>query len=409
MEEDIPPKQEQISPDPTDSEPTSANQAPSNQRASGQNASEPIASPEDQTPPKTEQTRTFPCPDCGADLHYDAAKGVLLCGYCGREQPIETPERWAAEEHESFDTEQATRKWEGQRQISCDSCGGSWVVPATDAASVCPFCGRAHVSEVDADMLPPDAVLPFAVDAKGASERFKTWLHKRIMAPRALRAQAAAGNWRGVYYPYWTYDADTVTNYEADAGHYYYVTVERTRVVDGKTETYTEQERRTRWERTSGRVSRFFDDVLVRAVQLTEKAAAPEQFDLRALKPYLPEFLSGFLARRYDVGLREGYEQARRIMDRQIHSDIVRDVSADEVNVLAAHTDVLKSSFKQILLPLWGNRYTYRAKEYAVWVNGQTGKVSGKAPVSPWKVLLCVVAGLAVIALVVWLAPQVME
>jgi len=183
--------------------------------------------------------------------------------------------------------------------------------------------------------------------------------------------------------------------------------VTRTRTVDGKTETYTAQERRTRWTRVSGQVFRFFKNVLVRAVKLTEKAATPENFDLSALKPYLPEFLSGFLARRYEIALEEGYQQAGEIMQRQIREDIVRDVRADEVRVLGVKTDVRSRSYKHILLPLWGNHYTYRGKEYDVWVNGQNGRVSGKAPLSPWKVATAVLLGIAACVALVYLLTNV--
>lgn len=368
------------------------------ERPSPFQAKQPLDAPKPPDQPVSEQTNTFKCDTCGADLKFDAGKGVLRCEYCGTEQAIETPTDWEAEEHTSFDEEVIARVWEGKRQIACDSCGGAWVLDATEAASQCPFCGRAHVNALDATMVPPDALIPFAIDLKQAESRFKTWVSKRRMSPKALRTEAFAGHWRGVYFPYWTYDTDTATQYIADAGHYYYTSEFRTRVVNGKTETYTVQVRHTRWDRVSGQVARFFDDVLIRAVKLTEKAAAPENFNLKGLKPYLPQYLSGFLARRYEIGLKDGYEQARKLMNEQIRRDIVSDVSADEVRICNAHTNVLKQSYKHILLPLWGNHYTYRGKQYDVWINGQTGQVSGKAPLSPWKVALAVLLGIAAAA-----------
>ena len=354
---------------------------------------------------QAEQTHTFPCPSCGSDMRYDPAKSMLACEHCGAEQPMELPEEWQAEELTSFEDEKNARAWEGTRQVACESCGASWVLDATAAASACPFCGRAHVNALDTDMVTPGGVIPFAVNKKQAESKFKEWVRKRRFSPRALREEAFSGHWRGIYFPYWTFDADTATRYTANAGHYYYVPVTRTRTVDGKTETYTTQERRTRWSRVSGQVSRFFDDILIRAVKLVEKAATPDNFDLSALKPYLPEFLSGFLARRYEIGLEEGYQQAGEVMKRQIREDIERDVGADEVRVLSVNTEVRSRSYKHILLPLWGNHYTYRGKEYDVWVNGQNGRVSGKAPLSPWKVALAVLLGIGIcVALVLALS-----
>lgn len=48
--------------------------------------------------------------------------------------------------------------------------------------------------------------------------------------------------------------------------------------------------------------------------------------------------------------------------------------------------------FKHILLPVWLSSYTYRGKIYRFMVNGETGRVAGKAPVSPLKVLLACLA-----------------
>lgn len=338
-------------------------------------------------------------------MRFSASEGMLVCEHCGCRNAIQTPEGWAAEdqEHALSDDAVSRRKWQGKHSVACDSCGGSWVLDATQAATECPYCGRAHVAEQDADMIQPDAVLPFAITHKDAESRFGQWLRKRYFAPGSLRREAFTKRWRGIYYPYWTYDASTHTNYQANAGTYYYVQETRTRTVDGKQETYTESVRHTRWNRVSGSVSRDFDDVLVRAALLTEKAAAPEDFQLKDLKPYRPEYLSGLMARRYEIGVKEGFSRAREIIDRQIHTDIVDDVAADEVNVLHTDTDVTGVTFKHVLLPLWGNHYLYRGKEYDVWVNGQTGKVSGKAPLSFWKVALCVGAGLAVLGGILYL------
>ncbi len=65
--------------------------------------------------------------------------------------------------------------------------------------------------------------------------------------------------------------------------------------------------------------------------------------------------------------------------------------------------------FKHILLPVWLSSYTYRGKIYRFMVNGETGRVAGKAPVSPLKVLLaCLLAAgaVALIALLVYFLRQ---
>ena len=48
---------------------------------------------------------------------------------------------------------------------------------------------------------------------------------------------------------------------------------------------------------------------------------------------------------------------------------------------------------------VWMSSYTYRGKIYHFMVNGETGKVAGKAPVSPAKVAAAILIGAAALVL----------
>ena len=72
-----------------------------------------------------------------------------------------------------------------------------------------------------------------------------------------MKSKALVDRVRGVYIPYWTFDARSVCPWEAEAGHYYYTT-EMYR--DSKGHMQTRQVRHVRWEPASGVVERFFDD-----------------------------------------------------------------------------------------------------------------------------------------------------
>ena len=49
-----------------------------------------------------------------------------------------------------------------------------------------------------------------------------------------------------------------------------------------------------------------------------------------------------------------------------------------------------KVTYKYLLVPVWMSSFKYKDKLYQFVVNGQTGKVGGKAPTSVWKVLLAI-------------------
>ena len=84
---------------------------------------------------------------------------------------------------------------------------------------------------------------------------------------------------------------------------------------------------RTRWTCVSGEVQHFFDDVLVCASKSMpdELVATLEPWDLPALVPYGDEYLSGFVAESYQIGLADGFERAKAIMDPPIRQSVNRD------------------------------------------------------------------------------------
>jgi hypothetical protein len=51
-------------------------------------------------------------------------------------------------------------------------------------------------------------------------------------------------------------------------------------------------------------------------------------------------------------------------------------------------------TFKYVLLPLWIGTYHYQGKPYRVFVNGQTGKVSGEKPRDMLKTILIITSAI---------------
>jgi hypothetical protein len=164
----------------------------------------------------------------------------------------------------------------------------------------------------------------------------------------------------------------------------------------------TRQVRKISWRFVSGDYSEFFNDVLINASKQVDDNLMKklEPFNLNELLQYKPEFLSGFLAERYSVSLGEGWGKASQIIDGEIRQGIVRQIAADEVRNLNTNTSHYDVKYKHILLPIWISAYTYRGKVFHYMVNGQTGEVQGKSPVSPLKVCLTILGALAAIALV---------
>ena len=341
----------------------------------------------------------FPCAQCGADYRFAPGEGALQCDHCGHRQQIAPPGPWSGALKElDFNAALAQNlpasETEVTRVSNCNSCGAQVEFDPAVQALECPFCASPLVADTGTHRhIKPRAVLPFVLDEQAARKAMNDWLGKLWFAPNGLQDYARKGRrMTGVYVPYWTYDADTATQYRGQRGDIHYVTV---RGRDGKPRL----EQRIRWRRASGRVTRFFDDILILASRSLPKhftdRLAP--WDLRQLAPYRAEFLSGFRAEGYQVALDEGFEEAKAIMEDQIRADIRRDIGGDMQRIEQMTLRIQDVTFKHILLPIWVAAYRYRGQSYRFVVNGQTGRVQGERPYSWIKIAIAVLLAAIVI------------
>jgi DNA-directed RNA polymerase subunit RPC12/RpoP len=350
---------------------------------------------------RSQTDQRYSCTECGAKLVFSPGTTEITCTHCGHQQGIDTaadPET-AHVEHDFRDMLsrlQTGAAMEETKVLTCPSCGAQTDFPEGTQAAACPFCDTPFVTDTGTHRhIKPAGVVPFQLDertARAYSFRPLGANHRppshEIIRPRAGRAMT------GIYVPYWTFDADTSTDYTGQRGDAYYET--RTVTRNGRTET--ERVRKIRWRSVSGHVRRFFDDILVLASRGLPKSHtdALEPWDLKALVTYQPQFLSGFAAEGYQVELPQGFAEAESIMARQIERDIRSDIGGDEQRIGRVDTDTRDVTFKHILLPVWLAAYKYNGRTFRFVVNGQTGKVQGERPWSVIKITLAVIAALIV-------------
>lgn len=342
----------------------------------------------------------FPCENCGALLKFKPGTDSIACEYCGHENRIaesdETIEEIPFERALSADA--ASQETHEVQTVKCGSCAAEFTFEAGVTSDECPFCGSQIVLDPTTHtLLKPKSLLPFSIDSKEARRHFRKWVASRWFAPNKFKEYARADHgFTGMYVPYWTYDSETDSQYKGMRGKYYYVT--RTTYVNGKPQVRTE--RRIRWTPAAGRVSRFFDDVLILAdtklpYKYTEKL---EPWDLDNLVGYDQRYLSGFRSETYGVDVATGFDRAKQKMDKVIRADVRADIGGDVQRIThlrTAHSDV---TYKHVLLPVWLAAYRYQQKPYNIVINGRTGEVQGQRPWS-WIKITAAVLGV-VLALV---------
>lgn len=345
---------------------------------------------------KTMEQTDRKCPQCGATMDFDPATGGLFCPFCEYREEIKAENDLGQQKAEELDLDSAEHTencdWGvSKKTVTCKSCGAVTVYDALEVSNECPYCGSNQVMEAnDVNTMAPGGVVPFKISLKEAGEKFTKWLAGKWFAPKAAKMNAKADAFNGVYLPYWTFDTNTDSTYTAEYG------------IDKTVGEGDEQKTITKWYRTRGNYEEFVDDELICATSSHNTAIlkSVEPYNTEDNKAYKPEYLAGFAAERYSLGLKEAWEKAKALIfsriENNIHSKIIRENHADRVRNLVVNTRLSNITYKYLLLPIWLSAFNYNGKVYQFMVNGQTGKVGGNYPVSPWRVLLAILIAVAI-------------
>lgn len=339
----------------------------------------------------------YKCPACGAPMEFDSTSQKMKCPYCETTMSVEeytemvkkeTIDAAADEQSEEAKidvtiehNEEDFQYWDasetaGMRVFGCESCGGEIIASETLGATTCPYCGNNVVMKGQfAGDLKPKYVLPFKKDKKQAKEAYYNHLQNKFFLPKIFKDANHIDEIKGVYVPFWLYDATA-------SGEAVY---SATRVHSRKTETLTTITTYTttdyfqlnrsglaKYVKVPADASTKMDDDLMDSV---------EPFDFNDLVPFTPAYLAGYLAERYDVSKEECLERAKQRMRKST------DTKFDEttggyatVTPVSKNIRINASEISYVLLPVWILNTTWEGQHFIFAMNGQTGKIVGDLP-----------------------------
>jgi len=281
-------------------------------------------------------------------------------------------------------------------RASCRSCGAEILFESLQRTARCPYCDSPSV--VDRPETPdrPDPVfgLGFAVTHEEATRRMRRWIRGRKMGPFGLKDRAAE-KVKGIYLPTYLYSATAYTTYAASIAEHY---------------KGDDRERKTEYRDLDGRHATYVADILVTASRgiPNDEIEGIEPFDLGALVRYTPALVSGWIAEEPSRTQEECRDLARQEATAHVAELLRGFLPGDGVRGLRHQTALEDESVDLTLAPVWvfAIRYDDEKPPIRVLVNGQTGKVFGKVPLSWAKVGLIAAGILTLIGLarlLVWL------
>ena len=326
------------------------------------------------------------CSNCGGTIgvKYDPESLNLTCPFCGQVSRLPQPGTVPVVQEVDFNSalQRASVNWgHVKKLIVCSNCGGQTLYDAEQVTGACPFCGSTSVTPAaeNPQIMAPQSVIPFSISREMAHQCFSDLMHRKHCLRRGV-ADSKLENIIGIYIPFWTFDALTVSYFTA----YYYV---------GKIKNYF-----------SGTLNQNFDDMIIFA---SDKFHNPftskvQGYDFSKAVPYSPEYLAGIPAERYTIGLNEAWERSKSQMPDKIKRAIQKRYGFFSF-IDSLVTNYYNVRFRYLLVPMYFASYRYKKHRYPVVINGQTGKTFCDAPTFiPYIVFACVSIFLVLLSILIY-------
>ena len=324
----------------------------------------------------------YKCPCCGGSIEFNSKEQKMKCPFCDTDFDLETLKSYDSELNseakENMEWE-CDSSWLSEEEVNgmsvyhCQFCGGDIVVDTTTAASKCPYCDNPVIMQGNlSGSLKPDMIIPFKLDKKQAKAALEKHLSGKRLLPKVFKEQNHIDEIRGVYVPFWLFNAD------ADADIRY----KAQKIKRWSDDRFDYKETSYFLVSRAGYIG--FDNV---PVDGSEKMAndlmeSIEPFSYAEAKPFQTAFLSGYVADKYDVES----DACIGIANERVKESTIRTFrdtiqGYDVVTTEKSSINLKNGSVKYALCPVWILNTTWNGNKYTFAMNGQTGKFVGNLPV----------------------------
>lgn len=280
--------------------------------------------------------------------------------------------------------------------LVCRTCGARLAFAADRLTTTCVYCGSPAVMQLPPDPSRPEPMfaIGFTVTKENALVHARRWQKSLgfFRHPGVKRARLDAVD--AVYLPAYLYGAVAYARYRVEIGE------------DYTTGSGKNQRRATEYIALDGMQASYVRDVMVTASRAIDnrELAAVEPFDLTLMQRYSPALVAGWPAEEPSLGQEECLAVARAQAVAQTAASLLAFLPGDRHRELRHETSLDAERLELVLLPLWvlPIHPAPGAPMVRLSINGQTGKAFARVPISPLRVLVVIVALIAVAVGVYW-------
>lgn len=321
---------------------------------------------------------TYKCPGCGAPIEFSGQEGKLVCSYCGTKVDVSKMNA-ETEKYDCVveDLEKEEAQFGDFDAYKCSNCGAEILTDENTSATTCSYCGSpAIIKERLTGQLMPKSIIPFRYNREQAKDSFRKWTKKGPLTPSCFKREATIDSIKGIYVPFWLYDYAVHVDMNAKATT---VSKRRTGNTEYTTTSYYSVDRAMdcRYEKIPADASEKMPDSIMDKL---------EPFDYKELAKFQMPYLSGYSSEKFNYTKEQmNYRAERRARDYAFRECRDSIVGYDSIQVQRLNTKLQRLGATYALLPVWMLNYVYKGKHYFFALNGQTGKLVGKLPISKGK------------------------
>lgn len=265
-------------------------------------------------------------------------------------------------------------------QYECNNCGAKLIVDKQTTSSSCSFCSSPMIlGDKLQQSFAPDLIIPFKIGKSQAQTAFVKWCRKGKLTPRSFMTADRIADIAGIYIPFWLFDLNAKGEIQA--------TCTRVRTYTRGNYIYTE----TKYYNVYRKVDLSYLKIPCDASKKMDDSLMDklEPFHYEDLKNFNMPYLAGYVSEKYDYTDRDLLARVKTRAKR-FADDFTRSTISGYSSVRINYNNIMVNQKKSYyaLLPVWVVYYNYNNKNYIFSMNGQTGKVVGKPPISKAKVFI---------------------
>lgn len=271
--------------------------------------------------------------------------------------------------------------------VLCEKCDAMFLAPAINGSLRCPQCYLGELSAVGEDetqlprLYPAEKILPLRLADSQLQQVLEGFARGIPFAPRDLVTGNLRQRARRLYLPAWLVDVPVQADWQAEVGFNYQVVSHQDHFDQnrGGWKSQEVEEQRIRWETRLGNLDRKYENVPAPALENQRQVDARlGEFDLSQAQEYALQIAQQSFLRMPDRSPNDAWPDVQPRLQLLAADECRQASGADHIRQFSWSPEYARQNWSMLFQPAITTYYLDdERKPCMLYINGQTGRVSG--------------------------------